>query len=96
MNVLLRNALALAGMAVATQAIAQGSFYEREGFVGESFTTEKPIDDFGHYGFNDRASSAVVVGNRREVCEGFRCALPAQCMIADSARLSAPTHRIAM
>ena len=36
MNAILRNALALAGVAFATQAAAQLTFYEREGFEGRS------------------------------------------------------------
>lgn len=72
MNTLLKNALAVAGVAVATQAAAQATFYERENFTGESFTTEKRIGNFARYGFNDRASSVVVVGERREVCEDVK------------------------
>ncbi|MDO8314157.1 MAG: beta/gamma crystallin-related protein [Rugosibacter sp.] len=72
MNSLLRNVLIVAGMAIATQAVAQVTFYEREGFSGESFTTEKRINNFKRYGFNDRASSVVVIGNRWEVCEDVR------------------------
>ncbi|MGA8005148.1 MAG: beta/gamma crystallin-related protein [Burkholderiales bacterium] len=54
------------------QAAAQATFYEREGFHGRSFTTQGKIGDFGRYGFNDRASSVEVVGNRWEVCEDVR------------------------
>jgi uncharacterized protein YcfJ len=77
MNALLRNALAAAGVAFATQAAAQVTFYEHDGFGGRYFTTEQRIDNLDRYGFNDRASSVVVVGNRWEVCEdprfGGRC-----------------------
>ena len=67
---LLRTSLAAAGMAVATLATAQVTFYEREGFEGRSFTTTKKIAAFDRYGFNDRASSVVVTGTDRwEVCE---------------------------
>ena len=72
MNALLRTALAVAGVAIATQAAAQVTFYEREGFHGRSFTTQRQIGNFGRYGFNDRASSAEVVGERWEVCEDVR------------------------
>ncbi len=64
MNDLLRNIMTVAGMAIATQAVAQVTFYEREGFSGEPFTTEKRISNFKRYGFNDSASSVVVIGNR--------------------------------
>ena len=68
----LRNALAIAGIAIAAQATAQVTFYEREGFSGDSFSSEKRLGDFGRYGFNGRAWSAVVQGDRREVCDDLR------------------------
>jgi uncharacterized protein YcfJ len=77
MNTVLRSALAVAAVAISTQAAAQVTFYEREGFQGRSFTAEEQIDNFRRFGFNDRASSVVVTGNRWEVCEdagfGGRC-----------------------
>jgi hypothetical protein len=72
MNAILRNALALAGVAFATQAAAQLTFYEREGFEGRSFTTREPIRNFENRGFNDRASSVVVLRSPWEVCEDAR------------------------
>ena len=75
MKTALRNTLALAAVAIATQAAAQVTFYEREGFQGESFTTRRQIGDFGRFGFNDRASSVVVGGEsseRWQVCEDVR------------------------
>ena len=72
MNAILRNALAVAAVAISTQAAAQVTFYEREGFQGRSFTTEKQVGNFERFGFNDRASSVVVIGDRWEVCEDAR------------------------
>jgi uncharacterized protein YcfJ len=72
MNALLRTALAVAGAAFATQAVAQIVFYERQGFEGRSFTTEKPIGNLEQYGFNDRASSVVVLRDRWEACTDTR------------------------
>ena len=72
MNATLRSALAVAGVAIAAQATAQVTFYEREGFEGRSFTTDKQVGNFERYGFNDRASSVVVVRDRWEVCEDAR------------------------
>ena len=69
MNSVFRNALAMAGLAIATQAIAQVTFYEGEGFEGRSFTTQQRIGSFERKGFNDGASSAVVASDRWEVCE---------------------------
>jgi len=47
----------------------QVTFYEREGFRGRSFSTTSDIGDFRGTGFNDRASSVVVVGERWEACD---------------------------
>jgi len=68
MNKALRFTLVAAGFAFATQAAAQVTFYEREGYQGRTFTTSQRIANFSNYGFNDRASAAVVSGTRWEVC----------------------------
>jgi uncharacterized protein YcfJ len=72
MNANLRNALAVAGLAFATQAAAQVVFYENENFSGRSFTAPDQSANFSSFGFNDRASSAVVLRDRWEVCEDAR------------------------
>lgn len=73
MNVLLRLALAAAGIAVAAQASAQATFYEHEGFQGRSFTANRQVGALDKYGFNDRASSVWVAGRDRwEVCNDVR------------------------
>jgi len=72
MNAILKSALAVAGMAIATQVFAQVTFYEREDFAGRSFTTQRQVGDFERQGFNDRASSVVVVRDQWEVCAGAR------------------------
>lgn len=72
MNVIFRSALAVAAVAIATQAAAQVTFYEHDDFQGRSFSTEKPVSNFDRYGFNDRASSVVVLRDRWEVCEDVR------------------------
>lgn len=59
---------------------SQIAFFEQEGFAGRAFTTEESIQNLSRSGFNDRASSAVVVGERRwEVCEDAR--FDGRCMI---------------
>jgi uncharacterized protein YcfJ len=77
MNALLKTTLAAAGLAIAAQASAQVTFYENDGFSGRSFTASRQTGNFERSGFNDRASSAVVVNDRWEVCEdaqfGGRC-----------------------
>ena len=72
MNAILKNALMVAALAISTQAAAQITFYEREGFDGRSFTAENQIGNFEQYGFNDRASSVVVLRGRWEICEDAR------------------------
>lgn len=74
MNAMLKSALMAAGLAITTQAVAQITFYEREGFEGRSFRTTKQIRNLERNGFNDRASSAVVARDRWEVCEDARYA----------------------
>ena len=68
----LRILLAMAGLAMAGHAAAQITFYEREDYQGRAFTAEGTVENFERQGFNDRASSVVVQGNRWErweVCE---------------------------
>jgi uncharacterized protein YcfJ len=74
MNSILRTLLAVATVAFATQAAAKITFYEREGFAGENISAQRYMDNFGRYGFNDRASSAEVLDDRWEVCRdvGFQ------------------------
>ena len=74
MNTLLKSALAAACVAVAAQAGAQVTFYEREGFQGRTFTTDWQVRNFDRYGFSDRASSVVVLRERWEVCSDVRFA----------------------
>ena len=86
MNAILRTALAVAGLAISAQAAAQVTFYESEGFEGQSFTTKKPIGNFERYGFNDRALSVVVVSDRWEVCD--EAGFSGQCVVLRPGRYS--------
>ena len=56
---------------------SQVVLYEDDNFQGRTFTADTPVPDFRNSGFNDRASSAVVRGERWEVCDntlyGGRC-----------------------
>ncbi|WP_394755496.1 beta/gamma crystallin-related protein [Rhodoferax sp.] len=72
MNALLKNALAVTAVALAAHASAQVTLFEQEGYQGESFTTSRTVDNLARRGFNDSASSAVVVGVRWEACEDQR------------------------
>ena len=74
MNPKLKYALAISALAMATQALAQVTFYEGEGFRGRAFTTDKQVNNFARNGFNDRSSSVVVERGRWEACEDVRFA----------------------
>jgi uncharacterized protein YcfJ len=69
MNAKLKTVVAITGMMIAAQVVAQVTFYEREEFEGRTFSTGKPIRNFERQGFNDRASSVVVLSDQWEVCE---------------------------
>ncbi len=74
-NTLSKIALALASTAMASHAVAQITFYERDAYQGRSFSTDGQVNNFERFGFNDRASSVVVKGERNvrwEVCEDRR------------------------
>ena len=77
MTSIFRSAIALAALALAGHASAQITFYENDGFEGRSFNTARQVNNFSTFGFNDRASSVIVLSDRWEVCEdaGFngRC-----------------------
>jgi hypothetical protein len=79
MNTVLRSALAAAGLAFATQAVAEITFYEHDGFQGRSFSTAKQVGNFEKFGFNDRASSVIVLHERWEVCQDAR--FGGQCVV---------------
>lgn len=69
MQAILKTLLATTAAAFAVQAGAQAVFYSDDNFSGQSFTAERSVDNFQTYGFNDRASSVVVLSKRWEVCE---------------------------
>lgn len=48
---------------------AQLTFYARENFRGQTFSTETNVPNLRRTGFDDRAESAVVLGERWEVCD---------------------------
>ena len=79
MRPVLKSTLAFAGVAFAAQVGAQVTFYEREDFEGRSFSTERQVRNFGRAGFNERASSVIVLQDRWEVCEDVR--YQGQCVV---------------
>ena len=66
MKTISKISLAIAALAFAGHAAAQVTLYEHDGYQGRSVTTERPVNNLERYGFNDRASSVVVRGNRSD------------------------------
>lgn len=63
--------IALAAVCLGFSALssAQVIFYEHENFHGRTFTADQEIRNFVNYGFNDQASSVIVLNDRWEVCQ---------------------------
>jgi len=72
MNAIFKTVLALSTVALAAQASAQVTFYENEDFQGRSYSTGQQVDNLQGTGFNDRASSVIVMRGRWEVCSDAR------------------------
>lgn len=64
--------LATSALAFAAHASAQVTFYEQDGFQGRTFTSAERIGNLERAGFNDRASSVIVAGQRWQACEDRR------------------------
>ena len=62
-------ALLFAASALTATAHAQVTFYEQPNFRGHPFTANWTVNNFAQYGYNDRASSAIVDKGQWEVCE---------------------------
>jgi uncharacterized protein YcfJ len=69
MTIPLKTAFGIAALAVTTTAAAQVTFYSREGFHGQQFSTDRTIHNMDRIGFNDAASSVRVEGGSWQVCE---------------------------
>ncbi|MFT3820098.1 MAG: beta/gamma crystallin-related protein [Rubrivivax sp.] len=68
MKTALKTLLAAAVAAAAAPVLAQATLYEHEGFRGQAISADRRITDLSRMGFNDRASSLVIDGQRWEVC----------------------------
>ena len=77
MKRLLPAALGFTALLAAGSALAQLTVWEWDGFRGHAFTASQTTPNLVQFGFNNRASSAIVERGRWEVCEhpGFagRC-----------------------
>ena len=68
MHIRTRTVLAAAGVALAAQAHAAITFYDRNAFDGRTMTLQERVGNLDRYGFNDSARSVVVDTERWEVC----------------------------
>ena len=67
---ILKNAVITAAVATTVLASAQIIVFEHENFQGRNFTSQENLADLRAYGFNDTASSVVVLGTKVwEICE---------------------------
>ncbi len=87
MKTLGKSLLVVAALAGAAHASAQITLYEDDGFRGRSFTADRQVGDFSSIGFNDRASSAVVQGDRWEICQDAK--FGGRCVVLPPGRYSA-------
>ena len=74
MKSMIKNLFAVSALALAVQAGAQVTFYENDGFQGRSYTTAQRVSTMERTGFDNRASSVIVVGQRWQACEDVRFA----------------------
>ncbi|MBG9387011.1 beta/gamma crystallin family protein [Caenimonas aquaedulcis] len=79
MNFKLKAVLGAAAVVLGSQAMAQVTFYEHDGYRGRSFTTDQPVRNMSRAGFGDMASSVVVQRGRWEVCDQPR--FEGNCMV---------------
>ena len=67
---LLKSAVITSTIAAAAMASAQIIVFEHENFQGRNFTSQENLPDLRAFGFNDTASSVVVLGSKVwEICE---------------------------
>ena len=69
MNKTFKALMGISTLAFGLHAAAQVTLHEDEGFQGRSFSSQQRAPNLQRFGFNDRASSAIVVGQRWEACE---------------------------
>lgn len=72
MNRTLSAVIAFAGLVGATHAAADITLYGRPDFMGPYAASDRPVPNLEHFGFNDRASSAIVDMGRWQVCDDVR------------------------
>lgn len=79
MNKTIHALLGMTTLAFGVQAAAQVTLHENEGFQGRSLSSQQRAPNLQRSGFDDRASSAIVVGKRWQACEEGR--FRGRCMV---------------
>jgi uncharacterized protein YcfJ len=79
MNKTFQALMGISALAFSAHAAAQITLHENEGFQGRTFTSQQRTQNLERSGFNDRASSAIVVGQRWQACEDSR--FRGRCMV---------------
>jgi uncharacterized protein YcfJ len=69
MKIIIKTTLALAIGLATSQAMAQISLYQDDGWRGRVYAAGGAVPDLARVGFNDRASSVIVERGRWEVCD---------------------------
>lgn len=86
MKTAIKTMIAAAVVAAAGPVLAQATLYEHDEFRGASLSAQQRISDLNGAGFNDRASSLVIQGQRWEVCEDNR--FNGRCVVLGPGRYS--------
>ena len=69
MNNTFKALMGISTLAFGVYAAAQVTLHENEGFQGRSLSLQQSAPNLQRSGFNDRASSAIVVGQRWQACQ---------------------------
>jgi uncharacterized protein YcfJ len=79
MNKTFQALMGITALALSAHATAQITLHENEGFQGRSFSSQQRERNLERSGFNDRASSAIVVGQRWQACDDAK--FRGRCMV---------------
>lgn len=95
MNRLARHVVSGLALLVASTAMADVTFFDSSGFAGRRLSLDRPTSNLEPSGFNDRVQSAIIVGEKWEVCQDWN--FGGQCTILEPGRypsLGAWSNRI--
>ena len=84
MNRLMRYLTGGVALLVASAAVADATFFDGNNFNGRRLDLDRPTINFENSGFNDRAQSAIVAGERWEICNDWNYG--GQCTVLEPGR----------